>query len=61
MAEDTNGRTDTNEDDILLSDEDNNISKIMKILQREYRKNLKGNPVIQTHIVTVKKNVSSIY
>ena len=59
MAEDTNGRTETDED-ILLSDEDNNIGKIVKILQREYRKNLKENPVIQPHIVTVKKNVPSI-
>ena len=60
MAEDTNGRTDTDEDVILLSDEDNDIGKIVKILQREYRKNLKENPVIQTHRVTVKKKVPSI-
>ena len=60
MAEYTNRRTDTDEDDTLLSDEDNDIGKIVKILQREYRKNLKENPVIQTHIVMVKKNVPSI-
>ena len=60
MAEYTNRRTDTDEDDTLLSDEDNDIGKIVKILQREYRKNLKENPVIQPHIVIVKKNVVSI-